>query len=174
MTTRTRTFLAICSIFSLTFSFGQSTTTPGEDLELTEENLKRLFSESDACCPEQLSVWTACYHTDVAYATSDTIKLYNDMYFYLTTSCCYETSWTFTKSNTFNLLETKVCQEPPQSLLNFDNYDLKIKFDKKDDHLILSVYKQKKLKDQFLLLSLEHHEKKNGKHGYQLTMVRMK
>ena len=170
----TRTIVVILTIFSLTSSFGQTKITPRQDLELTEKNLKRLFSlKPDMCCPAPLPEWTACYNTDSTYATTDTVKLYSDMYYYLTTQCCYVTSWTFSNSTTFGLSETKVCQEPPLSSVSSDNSDLKIKFDKKAENLVMSTYKKGKLKDKFILLFLENFEMKSGKQGYKLTMVRM-
>ena len=173
MTTLTRILITILTLFSLTSGYGQTKPISEQDLELTEKNIKRLFSLiPDICCPAPPSEWTACYNTDSTYATSDTVILYNDMYYYLTTHCCYVTNWTFSNSTTFSLSETKVCQEPPPSSISFDNIGLKIRFYKKDENLIMSIYKNGKLKDKFILLSLENCEMKRGKQGYKLTMLR--
>jgi hypothetical protein len=174
MTTLTRVIIIILTLFSLTSGYGQTKPTSGKDLELTKKNLKRLFSlKPDICCPAPPPEWTACYNTGSIYATTDTVRLYSYMYYYLTTHCCYVTSWTFSNSTTFSLSETKVCQEPPLSSISFDNSRLKISFDKKDENLVMSIYKKGKLKDKFILLSLENFEMKSGKQGYKLTMLRI-
>ena len=173
MTTLTRILITILTLFYLTSGYGQTKPTSGQDLELTEKNIKRIFSlKPDMCCPAPPPEWTACYNSDSTYATSDTIILFSDMYYYLTTHCCYVTSWTFSNSTTFSLSETKVCQEPPPSSISFDNSGLKIMFDKKDEQLIMSIYKKGKLKDEFILLSLDNFEMKSGKQGYKLIMLR--
>jgi len=173
MTALTRAIIIILTFFSLTASYGQANITSGQNLELTEKNIKRLFSiKPDICCPAPASQWTACYNTDSTYNTADTIQLYSDMYYYLTTHCCYVTSWTFSNSTTFSLSNTKVCQEPPLSSIGFDNSGLKIKFGKKGENLIMSIYKNGKMMDKFILLSLDNFEMKSGKQGYKLTMLR--
>ena len=158
----------------MTSGYGQTNPTAGQDLELSEQNIKRLFSfKPDMCCPVPPTEWTACYATDSTYATSDTVILYSDMYYYLTAHCCYVTSWTFSNSTTFSLTETKVCQEPPPTSWCFDNSGLQIKFDKKEEHLIMTVYHKQQVKDKFILLSLDHVNMKNGEQGYKLTMRRI-
>jgi hypothetical protein len=57
--------------------------------------------------------------------------------------------------------------------MSFDNSGLKIKFDEKEERLIMSVYHKQQLKDKFILLSLDHVEMKNGEQGYKLTMRRI-
>lgn len=170
----TRIFFILLTLFSVTSGYGQTNPTAGQDLELSEQNIKRLFSlKPDMCCPVPPTEWTACYATDSTYATSDTVILYSDMYYYLTAHCCYVTSWTFSNSTTFSMTETHVCQEPPPTSWSFDNSGLKIKFDKKEERLIMSVYHKQQLKDKFILLSLDHVEMKNGEQGYKLTMRRI-
>jgi hypothetical protein len=83
------------------------------------------------------------------------------------------TSWTFSNSTTFSLTETHVCEEPPPSSWSFGNSGLNIKFKEKEGHLIMSVYHKQQLNDQFMLLSLDHVEMKNGEQGYKLTMLRI-
>jgi hypothetical protein len=146
-----------------------------QNLSLTEKNLKRLFNTPpDICCVPQKPEWTACYNTDSGYYKVDTVQLYSDKYYYLTVHCCYDIEWTFYNSTTFALSETKVCQEPPLSMVSFDNSNLKIKFNNKNNTLTMFIYKDRKLKDRFVLLSLDTVEMKNGQLGYRLTMLRRK
>jgi len=170
----TRIFFILLTLLSATLGIGQTNPSTGKDLELSAQNIKRLFSlKPDMCCPVPPTEWTACYATDSTYATSDTVILYSDMYYYLTAHCCYVTSWTFSNSTTFSLTETHVCEEPPPTLWSFGNSGLNIKFKEKEGHLIMSVYHKQQLNDQFMLLSLDHVEMKNGEQGYKLTMLRI-
>jgi len=165
--------ITIIAIFSLTFSYGQADAPSLQNLELTKKNIKRIFSLApDFACADPDPEWTACYNTDSTYSTADTVRLYSDSYYYLTTECCYITSWIFSNSTHFNLLKTHVCQEPPLSSIHFDNCGLKIKFKKRGDTLMLSIHKDGNLKDRFILLSLANVEMHSGKQGYVLSMLR--
>lgn len=150
-------------MFTFTISYSQ-TTTSEQNLELTETNIKRLIKLN--------TEWTACFISDSAYITADTINLYSDIYYYLTTECCYETSWKFTNSTTFNMSDTKVCQEPPVSTINFENGELKIRFVKSDNVLTMTIYNNKILKDEFNVVSLDYVELRKDQFVYRLTMVR--
>jgi len=116
--------------------------------------------------------WIACYNTDSTYYTSDTIRLYNDMYYYLGAHCCYITGWTFDNSNTFSLSRTHVCEEPPLSTVSIDDCKQKIRFGKNGNYLTISIYKRGKLKDKFDIIALEPATMYNGDPGYKLTMKR--
>lgn len=168
-----RTIIIILTFFSLTPSYGQLDSQPSQNLELSAKNIKRLFFKPDSMHPTKQSEWIACSNADSTYSNADTIRLYNDHFYYLTTHCCYVTSWTFYSRNIFNLSNTKMCQEPPMSSMRSDDYGLKIKIGKKEENLILSIYKDGKLKDKFILLSLDNFIKKNGKSGCCLTMIRV-
>lgn len=164
---RSLVILIVTSFFFLT-GFSQS-----QNLSLTAKNLKKLFNT-----PQYFSngldeiEWAACYNADGNYYKADTVQLYSDKYHYLTTQCCYNISWIFDNSNTFTIIETKVCQEPPISMSHLENCNLKIKFKNKGGALTMLIYKNRKLKDKFLLFSLNSAEMKNGELGYRLTLVR--
>jgi hypothetical protein len=168
-------FLILVATLITTNILGQTIKNSQSNLELTERNLKRLFSiRPNICCPAPPPEWIACYNNDSAYNKADTIRLFSDQYYYLTKHCCNITSWNFESKTTFSLIETKVCQEPPVSSIHWNNSALKIKFHNKDNILTMSVYKKRKLKDKFILISLENYEAKNSQPVYQLTMLRIR
>ncbi len=115
----------------MTPSYGQLDSQPSQNLELSAKNIKRIFFKPDRMDPNELSEWITCSNTDSTYNNSDTIRLYNYRFYYLTAHCCYVTSWTFYNRKIFNLSHTKVCQEPPMSSIRSVDCRLKIKFGKK-------------------------------------------
>lgn len=169
-----KAIIIIVTICSLISGYGQTKPTSEPNLKLTEKNLKYLFSlKPDICCPAPQPEWISCNNTENNYATSDTIKLYSNSYYYLSSNRCYTTSWIFSNSTSFNIVETNVCNEPPISSVNTENCGLKIKFDKSENSLLLSIYKNKILKDKFKIISLNYIEIKNDEHTYELTMLRL-
>jgi len=154
---------------------GQTNTAPAPNLELTGENIKRVFSlKPDMCCPVPPPEWTTCYDTDSAYYAADTVRLYSDMYYYQTTNQCYITSWNFSNSTTFSISETHVCQEPPESTIRFENCGLKMKFSRNANILTMWLYKGKKLQDKFNIVALDYLELRANQYAYRLTMTRQK
>jgi hypothetical protein len=129
-------------------------------MELSAQNLKRLFSIKPAYEAMQAE-WIACNYTDSTYYKADTIKLYSDQYYYMATSCCDFITWNFEKSTAFSLIYTNVCREPPVSSV-YPNNDFHIKFATEGKHLILSVYNNKTLKDQFAVIALDLSNRKRS------------
>jgi hypothetical protein len=160
-----RVTIIILSILSITSCFGQSNTDSGQSLEITEENLKKVFSLKHL---SYFLGWAALYNTDTTYASTDTIRLYtNDAVLGLNPNFCNLTSWTFSDSTTFDLSETNICLDPSLSNVNSDNIDLKIKFGKINKNLVLTILNQSEIKDKFIIHSFKHYTK-----GYMLTMIR--
>lgn len=155
--------ILILTLFSLTLSYGQESNSD-QSIEFTEETIKNLF----ILYPE----WSYCSVSDSSYYSADTIMLYSDNYYYLSTKCCYETSWHITKSTTLDMSVTNVCQEPPPSLIDFEKRELELRFDQIDNFLILSIYKNHIKKDQFNFISLDYIELKKDQFTYRLTLVR--
>ncbi len=147
----------------MTLGYGQEMNTD-QNLELTETNIKKLFM----LYPE----WSYCSVSDSSYFSADTIMLYSDIYYYLTTKCCYETTWNISKSSTLNLADTKVCQEPPLSIIDFEKRDLEFQFDKSGNFLKLTIHKNNIIKDQFYFVSLDYIELRKDQFAYRLTLIR--
>ncbi len=160
-----RVTMIILSILSITSCFGQSNTESEQNLEITEENLKQVFSlKHNSFFPG----WSALYNTDSTYAKTDTIRLYTNVSnFLLNPKFCYLTSWTFSDSITFDLSETNICQNPDSSTVISDNIDLKIKFNKIDKNLVLTILNEREINDNFIIHSFKHYPQ-----GYMITMIR--
>ena len=147
-----------------------------QNLSLTKSNIEKLFKTDFNYVPgiKQNPEWTTCFDSYGSYINADTIQLYSDKYHYMTEKCCCDISWSFKNSTTVTIFETNVCQEPPPTTVSINNENLTIKFKDRDSSLIMTLYKNGKLKDRFVLISLDNFKMRNGKMGYKLTMIREK
>jgi len=166
-----RIYLIVFSLIISTTGYSQTS-----DSLLTIKNLKKLFktNSNNLCSLELDSEWSACFRDENNYLTADTIQLYSDKYHYLKGNYCNLINWTFTDKSTMSISKTKVCQEPPISSLLSEGQDLKIKLKKEDSNLVINIYRKRKLKDKFVVLSIDSDVMYNGKCGYRLTIVRQK
>jgi hypothetical protein len=101
--------------------------TPGYFID--KKNVTELFKTeyNNVCCVEQNPLWPICINGEDEYSRSETIQLFSDKYHYLKGNCCNIEEWDFNKKNTISISKTKVCQEPPLSIIAYDDSNLKIK-----------------------------------------------
>lgn len=166
-------FLFILPAFLLCLAgFGQQQAIAATAPELTEASLKKLFStpQTPGIDPE----WSSCWSSDSLYGKADTVRLCSDPWDYMTKHACFIKSWLFSKNGTLNIIDTQVCTEPPPSSISFGNSGLKVRFGKAGPGLTMSLYKNKVLKDKFILLSLRQTGTKSGSPVYELTMLRQR
>lgn len=158
-----------------TTSYCQSFTSPDQNTRLTKKKLRQLFSENvNICCRNSPVEWIALNNDSSSYYRSDTIMLYSDSHYYLNKNYCHLSSWIFSDYKTFRLLETKICQEPPLSTLSVANSGLNIRFSKNGRLIHLSIYKDKELRDKFVIVSLDHIKRTQDQYIYRLTLVRQR
>ena|SRR6218665_875135 len=167
--------LSVLTVFFFGQSFGQSTKIKDENLELTIKNIKRMFSiATDDSSPDASTIWTACYNSENTYSKADTVELYSDEYYYMSVNCCYVTTWQFENSTTMDLSVTDVCEEPPVSSINGDDFDLRLKFKEENGVVKLAIFSGKVLRDEFIVAGLDIVELREKKEVYHLTLIRKK
>ncbi len=131
-------------IFCSNFSYSQN-------VKQLQKEIKKQFKESSNEYSLN-STWLIC-NRDSADYLSDTLKLYNHInYFYDPSNCCYFIKWEFENSREFRLIETHICNEPPTSKADINNfYKLTWKRDK-DKLYIYIENKGKNIKEKFKIL----------------------
>ncbi len=116
----------------------------GKDINVTVENIKKLFEESISYISFPRIFWNVC-NQDSAYFKKDTLYFYQEMYdsIGLPKPCCAIISWGFYEPNSFCYVEDGECSR------NLAVAYPTVKLFTKQSRVYLDVYNREQLMDKF-------------------------
>ena len=155
-------------IFLLNFSFFSY----AQNIKLNKENILKIFKSTIKQSKKNVidtssNPWFTD-NTENKYYTSEFIELKHARSF--KRDYCKIINWNFYKKDAFILGDANYCSEPPsQKVTKPENY-IEIKINKEKENVILQLYNQKKLTEQFKIIELQKIESKYEKGEFELTL----
>ena len=144
----------------------------GQQVILTKQALLKVFRQSTGK-NSPANTWMTD-NKDSTFFTSDTVKLFNDNYYYYHSRACHFVNWNFKNAHVFMLSKSFMCTEPPIDVVPFNSW-YRVKLKTINHQLYLRTYNRGRLIKNYKILGLSKVELgKNGNRCNVLTLVKQK